>query len=83
MAEPLKPQYGGGIILNADFNRGIHGWSTFGYGNIEERTSRTGNKYLAFTGSGGIPYQSVSQKVLLQKEKLYTFSGDLFRSTNP
>ncbi|XP_028548826.1 endo-1,4-beta-xylanase 5-like [Dendrobium catenatum] len=75
LAEPLKPQYRGGIISNPEFNRGIQEWSAFGSGNVEQRTSRTGNKYLVFSRSGRIPYLSVSKKVLLQKEKLYTFSA--------
>ncbi|XP_020584215.1 uncharacterized protein LOC110027221 [Phalaenopsis equestris] len=75
LAEPLEPQYGGGIILNPDFERGIQEWSSFGYGRIAERTSSTGNKYLAFTHSRSRPYQSVSQKLLLHKDNLYTFSA--------
>ncbi|URE39598.1 hypothetical protein MUK42_34426 [Musa troglodytarum] len=71
---PPRPQYGGGIVRNPEFNDGLKGWSVFGYGQIAERTSDTGNRFLA-TDRRSLPHQSMSQKVYLQRGMLYTFSG--------
>nr|CAB3501697.1 unnamed protein product [Digitaria exilis] len=74
LAEPLAPQYGGGILRNADFNAGLQGWSTFGYGSIAESTSAAGNAF-AVALNRTRPYQSVSQKVYLQGDTHYTLSA--------
>ncbi|CAL9071899.1 unnamed protein product, partial [Musa textilis] len=74
LAEPPRPQYGGGIVRNPEFNDGLKGWSAFGYGQIAERTSDTGNRFLA-TDRRSLPHQSMSQKVYLQRGMLYTFSA--------
>ncbi|CAL9071897.1 unnamed protein product, partial [Musa textilis] len=74
LAEPPRPQYGGGIVRNPEFNDGLKGWSVFGYGQIAERTSDTGNRFLA-TDRRSLPHQSMSQKVYLQRGMLYTFSA--------
>ncbi|URE25731.1 hypothetical protein MUK42_32664 [Musa troglodytarum] len=72
--KPPRPQYGGGIVRNPEFNDGLKGWSVFGYGQIAERTSDKGNRFLA-TDRRSLSQQSMSQKVYLQKGMLYTFSG--------
>nr|CAD1837817.1 unnamed protein product [Ananas comosus var. bracteatus] len=69
LAEPLKPQYGGGII-----NAGLRGWSNSGLSADTTRASASGNTF-AVVRSRRKPYQSVSQKVYLHKEKLYTLSA--------
>ena len=79
MPEPLEPQYGGGILRNADFSAGLQGWSAFGYGVVEEGASASGNRY-AVARNRTRPYQSVSQKVYLQRDTHYTLSGTIHRS---
>ncbi|RWR82468.1 Glycoside hydrolase [Cinnamomum micranthum f. kanehirae] len=74
LAEPLKPQYGGGILLNSEFNNGLRGWSKFGPGKIEQRVSKGGNKFIV-AHSRKEPYDSFSQKLYMKKELLYTFSA--------
>jgi hypothetical protein len=75
LAEPLEPHYGGGVIVNPDFNSGLQGWSSFGYGRVAEGASvATGNRYAAAVNRTR-PYHSVSQKVYLQNDTHYTLSG--------
>ncbi|CAM0871685.1 unnamed protein product [Alopecurus aequalis] len=75
LAEPLEPHYGGGVIVNPDFNAGLEGWSSFGYGTVAEGSSvATGNRYAAATNRTR-PYHSVSQKVYLQNDTHYTLSA--------
>ncbi|KAG2542692.1 endo-1,4-beta-xylanase 5-like [Panicum virgatum] len=74
LPEPLEPQYGGGILRNADFSAGLRGWSTFGYGSIAESKSAAGNGF-AVALNRTRPYQSVSQKVYLQRDTHYTLSA--------
>ncbi|RWW72725.1 hypothetical protein BHE74_00019454, partial [Ensete ventricosum] len=78
LAEPLRAQYGGGIVRNPEFNDGLKGWSVFGLGQIAERTSDTGNRFLA-TDRRSLSHQSMSQKVYLKRGMLYTFSGIVTR----
>ncbi|KAF9621186.1 hypothetical protein IFM89_016680 [Coptis chinensis] len=74
LAEPLKPQYEGGIINNPGFNSGLNGWSKFGDGEIEERNSKEGNTFaVAHTRNNS--YDSFSQKLYMHKGKHYTFSA--------
>jgi hypothetical protein len=86
LPEPLEPQYGGGILRNADFSAGLRGWSTFGYGRIAESTSAAGNGF-AVALNRTRAYQSVSQKVYLQGDTHYTLSGTILqwmdRSASP
>ncbi|XXG48759.1 hypothetical protein AAC387_Pa02g3119 [Persea americana] len=74
LAEPLKPQYGGGILVNPGFNNGLRGWSKFGPGKIEQRVSKGGNNFIV-AHSRKEPYDSFSQKLYMKKELLYTFSA--------
>lgn len=74
LPEPLEPQYGGGILRNANFSAGLQGWSAFGYGAVEEGLSATGNGY-GVARNRTRPYQSVSQKVYLQNDTHYTLSA--------
>ncbi|XP_062209158.1 endo-1,4-beta-xylanase 5-like [Phragmites australis] len=74
LPEPLEPQYGGGILRNADFSAGLLGWSAFGYGSVCESVSAAGNGF-AMALNRTLPYQSVSQKVYLQNDTHYTLSA--------
>ncbi|KAI9181703.1 hypothetical protein LWI28_017669 [Acer negundo] len=73
LTNPHKPQYGGGIIVNPELNHGLKGWSTFGNAIIQHRESG-GNKFLV-AHSRRQPYASISQKLYLRKNMLYTFSA--------
>lgn len=73
LAQPHKPQYGGGIIKNPDLDNGLRGWSTFGNATIENR-ELNGNKFMVARSRNQF-YDSVSQKLYLENYKLYTFSG--------
>jgi len=77
LEEPWNAQYDGGLIQNPEFNDGIQGWTTFGQGKIEQRTTQDGNKFIvAFNRTQ--PSDSLSQKIQLEKGKLYAFSGNHF-----
>ncbi|XVF44982.1 hypothetical protein PTKIN_Ptkin02bG0168600 [Pterospermum kingtungense] len=73
LAQPQKPQYGGGIIKNPDLDGGLRGWSKFGNASIENR-ELNGNKFMVAHSRNQF-YDSVSQKLYLEKSKLYTFSA--------
>ncbi|KAL9417707.1 hypothetical protein AB3S75_040654 [Citrus x aurantiifolia] len=73
LEKPHKPQYGGGIIKNPELSHGLKGWSAFGNAKIEQRESG-GNKFLV-AHSRSQPYDSISQKVHLEKNKFYTLSA--------
>ncbi|KAI5576903.1 hypothetical protein BDE02_09G076700 [Populus trichocarpa] len=73
LENPLSPQYNGGIIVNPELNDGLRAWSTFGDAKTEHRESN-GNKYVV-AHSRNNPYGSMSQKLYLKKNHLYTFSA--------
>lgn len=75
LAEPRRAHYGGGLTVNPEFNRGTEGWTAFGQAAIREATSKEGNKYIV-AHSRTNPLDSFSQKVQLEKGKLYSFSGE-------
>uniref|UniRef100_A0A0D3FF40 GH10 domain-containing protein n=1 Tax=Oryza barthii TaxID=65489 RepID=A0A0D3FF40_9ORYZ len=74
LPEPMDAHYGGGIIRNGDFSAGLQGWSAFGYGSLAVGSSPAWNRYAVATNRTR-PYQSVSQKVLLQNDTHYTLSA--------
>ncbi|GAB2292123.1 hypothetical protein Dimus_026375 [Dionaea muscipula] len=75
LENPRKPQYGGGIIVNPEFNHGLEGWSSFGGAKLEQRAlGREGNNFIVAYAREK-PYASLSQKVHLDKDMLYTFSA--------
>jgi hypothetical protein len=73
LAEPLKPLYGGGILVNPDFNKDLDGWTSFA-NTVMHKVSKSGNKYGVAVDSSK-PHHSISQKVQLEKDKLYSLSG--------
>lgn len=79
LQNPKKPQYGGGIIRNPELDNGLKGWSTFGDAKIQNRESH-GNHFIVAHGRNQ-SHDSISQKLFLQKDNLYTFSGNQSRST--
>ena len=74
LANPQKPQYGGGIVVNPEVNFGLKGWSTFGDAKIEQRISKGGNNFIVARYRHQV-YDSFSQKFYLEKSKFYAFSG--------
>ncbi|XP_057543764.1 endo-1,4-beta-xylanase 5-like [Amaranthus tricolor] len=74
LEEAWKIPYGGGIIQNPEFEHGSEGWTVFGHGNIEERTTKSGNRFITIVNRTQ-PYDSLAQRVQLQKGKLYAFSA--------
>ncbi|XP_050365849.1 endo-1,4-beta-xylanase 5-like [Argentina anserina] len=76
LKEPLGTSYGGGIIVNPEFNHNIEGWKAFGQGKIRERISQDGNRFLV-AHSRKNASDSFSQKVQVEQAKLYTFSASV------
>ncbi|KAA8545771.1 hypothetical protein F0562_020778 [Nyssa sinensis] len=74
LANPHKPQYGGGMVVNPELKLGLKGWNAFGDAKIEQRVSRGGNSFIA-AGYRKQPHDSFSQKFYLEKQKFYTFSA--------
>ncbi|XP_042979311.1 endo-1,4-beta-xylanase 5-like isoform X1 [Carya illinoinensis] len=75
LGEPQRAQYGGGIIVNPDFNHSLEaGWSTaIGRGNIEERILEAGNRFIVVHNRTN-QLDSLFQKVQLEEGNLYSFS---------
>ncbi|KAI3958914.1 hypothetical protein MKX01_023590 [Papaver californicum] len=74
LEEPLRPQYNGGIIVNPEFSHGVAGWSSFGSSGIMHKKSQGGNGFIV-AHSRNHSHDTFSQKLYLQKRKLYTFSA--------
>uniref|UniRef100_M1AXY6 Endo-1,4-beta-xylanase C n=1 Tax=Solanum tuberosum TaxID=4113 RepID=M1AXY6_SOLTU len=70
--QPLDPQYGGGLIANPGFDKGIEAWKIDGHVKIEARESG-GNKFIV-AYNRTTPY-SVSQSFHLKKGLYYAFSA--------
>lgn len=68
----MDPQYGGGLIANPGFDKGIEAWKIDGHVKIEARESG-GNKFIV-AYNRTTPY-SVSQSFHLKKGLYYAFSG--------
>ncbi|MCL7023727.1 hypothetical protein MKW94_003891, partial [Papaver nudicaule] len=73
LAEPEKPHYKGGIIVNPEFNDGVQGWEALGKGEMKQQLSN-GNRFLVLH-SRTHPLDSFGQKVHLEKDKLYALSA--------
>ena len=67
--------YGGGIIVNPEFNDNIEGWSVFGNGKLEARVSKDGNRFIV-AHNRTQPFDSFSQKVQVEQGNIYSFSGN-------
>ncbi|XP_021745750.1 uncharacterized protein LOC110711639 [Chenopodium quinoa] len=74
LEEAWKVQYGGGIIQNPEFDDGIEEWTVFGPGRIQERVTKSGNKFIAAINRTH-PSDGLSQRVLIESGKLYAFSA--------
>lgn len=73
LEKPHKPKYSGGIIVNPELKHGLKGWSAFGNAKLQHRESQ-GNEFVV-AHSRNEPHDSISQKMYLQRNKLYSFSG--------
>ncbi|XP_045786627.1 endo-1,4-beta-xylanase 5-like isoform X2 [Trifolium pratense] len=74
MKEPQRAQYGGGIIVNSEFEHNIEGWTVFGNGKIEEHISNDGNRFIVVRNRTQT-LDSFSQNVQLKKGLIYMFSA--------
>lgn len=75
LVEPLGALYGGGIIVNSEFNHNIEGlmgiiWT----GKIEEIKGRKQVHIVAHSRKN--PSDSFSQNVHVEEGKIYRFSGN-------
>lgn len=76
LANPLKPQYGGGIVINPDLSEGLKGWSKFGDAQLEQRITKDGNNFIVASGRNAL-HDSPTQTFILEKETFYVISGIL------
>ena len=74
LEKPLRPLYGGGMILNPDLNDGLKGWFVSGGAKIEKRVLGGDNEFIV-AHSRSQKNDSVSQKLYMKEDKLYTFSA--------
>ncbi|KAI4298569.1 hypothetical protein L6164_032114 [Bauhinia variegata] len=74
LVEPQRALYGGGIIVNPEFDHSIEGWTVFGKAAIEQRISKEGNRFIVARNRTQ-PLDSFSQKVQLDKGIIYSFSA--------
>ncbi|KAK3027474.1 hypothetical protein RJ639_041080, partial [Escallonia herrerae] len=74
LANPLVPQYGGGLVVNSQFDKGLEGWHTFGSGKISTRTSALGNQFIVASDRHQAS-DSFSQWLYLEEGLIYTFSA--------
>ncbi|KAG8380637.1 hypothetical protein BUALT_Bualt06G0036500 [Buddleja alternifolia] len=68
----LKPQYGGGIVVNPELKQGLKGWTHVENAKIEHRTSNDGNNNIIASVCGN--QTSTLQNFHLEADKLYAFS---------
>lgn len=75
LADPLRAQYNGGIVVNPDMNEGLKGWSKSGFANMATRmSSSTNNTFIVATNRKGALH-GFTQKYFLQKDTHYVTSG--------
>ncbi|KAF4382329.1 hypothetical protein G4B88_011281 [Cannabis sativa] len=75
LKEPQKALYGGGVIVNPEFNHNnSQGWVMFGKGKIEQRLSKEGNKFIV-AHNPTHPLHSFSHQVQVENGKIYSFSA--------
>ncbi|XP_071727057.1 endo-1,4-beta-xylanase 5-like [Rutidosis leptorrhynchoides] len=71
---PNNPQYKGGIVVNPELTDGSKGWTSFGNAKLKLQTSQNGNQFVV-AHQRNRSFDSVSQKFVLDHNKLYTFSA--------
>ncbi|KAI9079486.1 hypothetical protein K1719_038568 [Acacia pycnantha] len=74
LVEPPRAQYGEGIMVNPGFDQSLRGWTVNGKGVIEGRISKEGNRFIV-SRNRTHPLDSFSQRIRLEKEKVYSFSA--------
>jgi GH35 family endo-1,4-beta-xylanase len=72
--QPPPSSYGGGIVVNPEFNSSLDGWSPFGGSKLEIRLDEDGNEYLVASGRQN-SYDSPSQKINLTQGMMYSLSA--------
>ena len=71
---PRGAFYGGGIIVNPEFDHDIEGWKVFGQGTVKEGLSKEGNRFIV-AHNRTHSFDSFSQQVRVEQGKIYSFSG--------
>ncbi|XP_028767204.1 endo-1,4-beta-xylanase 5-like isoform X4 [Neltuma alba] len=74
LVEPQRARYEGGIVVNPGFDQNLRGWTVNGKGVVEERISKEGNRFVVARNRTH-PLDSFSQRIRLEKGKLYSFSA--------
>ncbi|KAM3219941.1 endo-1,4-beta-xylanase 5-like [Capsicum annuum] len=74
LADSVKPQYEGGIVVNPELNDGLNGWTILGDAKIENVVSSDGNNFIVASHRKG-PYHGLSQEFQLEKDINYVVSG--------
>ncbi|PIN03202.1 Endo-1,4-beta-xylanase [Handroanthus impetiginosus] len=74
LAKPLKPQYGGGIAINPELDKGLKGWTQSCDAKVEHHQQSNGNNYLAASIISANQTSTI-KKFHLEEDKLYTFSA--------
>ncbi|XVF44978.1 hypothetical protein PTKIN_Ptkin02bG0168100 [Pterospermum kingtungense] len=74
LAAPKGAQYGGGLLVNPEFNHGTKGWTYSGEGQMREGVSDDGNRFIVVQNRTD-PLDSFSETVQLEEENIYTFSA--------
>ncbi|KAK3034827.1 hypothetical protein RJ639_033732 [Escallonia herrerae] len=74
LATPLVPQYGGGLVVNPQFDKGLEGWNAFGSGKISTRKSAFGNQFIVASDRHQAS-DSFLQWLYLEEGLIYTFSA--------
>ncbi|CAM9004081.1 unnamed protein product [Rhodiola kirilowii] len=74
LTRPWKAQYSGGNVANPEMDRGLEGWSAFGGAVVKHRVGTDGNMFLVISRRNS-SYGSASQKFVMQKDFMYTFSA--------
>eukprot|EP01018_Ginkgo_biloba_P014946 Gb_02219 [translate_table: standard] len=73
VAQPPDSLYGGGVLVNPELADGLNGWSPYGGGKLELRSS-DGNNFVVATGRKN-SYDSASQKLNLTQGFMYTLAA--------
>ncbi|KAL3641199.1 hypothetical protein CASFOL_016167 [Castilleja foliolosa] len=74
LATPLSAQYNGGMVMNAELDEGLNGWTAFGDAKIAHVLSDNGNKFVAAYERNNTTH-SISQTFHLEEDTIYTFSA--------
>ncbi|CAI9113564.1 OLC1v1014189C1 [Oldenlandia corymbosa var. corymbosa] len=76
LTSPLKPQYGGGIVVNPEFNEeGLKGWSNFGEAKLTKRVDPKDANNFVVAYARNKSYDSLKQTLTLHEGNFYVISA--------